>query len=484
MESASRVVFGVLLVVGMLDGRNAAAIAIAAAPLLSLFVVPWALGRHVRRTAPPPPAGDTAEPEMTLAHGLGFAGAVLVIMVSEQAILNSGVLIVKAETGDDALGADLRGADDRPRAAAAVPGRLDHPPPHLTRLLVREGEGHTGDFGRSVRLTVAACLAFGGATVIGVLAVGPAVMRLLFGSEFDYDRLSRWWPPAWACTVGDHGQPGRAGAGPSPPGRGVLGRHGAFFVAFLLLAGIEEVREVEVVPRLCGDAGGAPVPRLPASGDRPTPDPARLDGGDGSDPGRRRRGQLGAGRLGDRPVCLRRVRDAEDRRGRDEQRRPGVPHGGCGEGADAAVDLDRQVRPDQVAQPADLVGRGLDERLAAQPGFTVMQSTRSRRSTTSATASTGVPRLIARPSRHPASRICCNAKCTFGVASAWIVIESAPAANCPIWRSGRSTIRWQSRIPPAPWTCSRMDSTITGPIVIGGTGARPSRRRGWLARRR
>ena len=58
MESASRVVFGVLLVVGMLDGRNAAAIAIAAAPLLSLFVVPWALGRHVRRTAPAA-GGDT-----------------------------------------------------------------------------------------------------------------------------------------------------------------------------------------------------------------------------------------------------------------------------------------------------------------------------------------------------------------------------------------------------------------------------------------
>ncbi len=56
MESASRVVFGVLLVVGVLDGRNAAAIAIAAAPLLSLFVVPWALGRHVRRTAAPPTA--------------------------------------------------------------------------------------------------------------------------------------------------------------------------------------------------------------------------------------------------------------------------------------------------------------------------------------------------------------------------------------------------------------------------------------------
>ena len=55
MESASRVVFAVLLAVGVVDGENVAAIAIAAAPLLSLFVVPWALGRQVRAHAAPAP---------------------------------------------------------------------------------------------------------------------------------------------------------------------------------------------------------------------------------------------------------------------------------------------------------------------------------------------------------------------------------------------------------------------------------------------
>ena len=128
----------------MLDGRNAAAIAIAAAPLLSLFVVPWALGPP-RAPQPPAPAprGEAAEPEFTLAHGLGFAGAVLVIMVSEQAILNSGVLIVKAETGDDALAALIFAVLMIARAPLqlfqAVSTTLL---PHLTRLLVREGEGH------------------------------------------------------------------------------------------------------------------------------------------------------------------------------------------------------------------------------------------------------------------------------------------------------------------------------------------------------
>jgi O-antigen/teichoic acid export membrane protein len=251
MESASRVVFGVLLIAGALDGPNAAAVGIAAAPLLSLFVVPWALGRHVRRAAPAAAAAgsDSAEPEMTLAHGLGFAGAVLVIMVSEQAILNSGVLIVKVDTGDDALAALIFAVLMIARAPLqlfqAVSTTLL---PHLTRLLVREGEGHGGEFGRSVRLTVAACLAFGGATVIGVLAVGPQVMRLLFGSEFDYDRAGL---ALVAAGMGLYLSATTVNQAVLAQGRARLAAASwataaTFFVTFLLVAGMEEVREVEV----------------------------------------------------------------------------------------------------------------------------------------------------------------------------------------------------------------------------------------------
>jgi O-antigen/teichoic acid export membrane protein len=249
MESASRVVFGVLLVVGVIDGPDAAAIGIAAAPLLSLFVLPWALGRHVRRSAAPPARGDAAEREMTLAHGLGFAGAVLVIMVSEQAILNSGVLIVKADTGDDALAALIFAVLMIARAPLqlfqAVSTTLL---PHLTRLLVREGEGHGGDFGRSVRLTVGACLAFGGVTVLGVLAVGPPVMRLLFGSEFDYDRLGL---AMVAAGMGLYLSATTVNQAVLAQGRARLAAASwaiaaAFFVGFLLIADMEEVREVEV----------------------------------------------------------------------------------------------------------------------------------------------------------------------------------------------------------------------------------------------
>ncbi len=58
----------------------------------------------------------------------------------------------------------------------------------------------------------------------------------------------------------------------------------------------------------------------------------------------------------------------------------------------------------------------------------------------------------------------------WGVASAWKVIESAPAlANSSMCSSGRSIIRWTSIAPPAWWTWSEIEPATSGPIVIGGT---------------
>ncbi len=250
MESASRVVFGVLLAVGVLDGVNAAGVAIAAAPLLSLIVVPWALGSHVRRVSAASGGSDAAEPEFTLSHGLGFAGAVLVIMVSEQAILNSGVLIVKVDTGSDSLAALIFAVLMIARAPLqlfqAVSTTLL---PHLTRLVVTEqDDAHAGDFGRSVRLTATACLAFGALTVVGVLIAGPPVMRLLFGSGFDYDRGGLAMVAAGmglylAATTLNQAV---LAQGRARVASGSWAVSAVFFVAFLLIADMEQVREVEV----------------------------------------------------------------------------------------------------------------------------------------------------------------------------------------------------------------------------------------------
>ena len=253
MESASRFVLGVLLAAGVLEGRNAAAIAIAVAPLLSLIVVPWALGRQVRRlssSATQRSGGDAGEPEFTLAHGLGFAGAVLVIMFSEQSILNSGVLIVKVDTGSDSLAALIFAVLMIARAPLqlfqAVSTTLL---PHLTRLIVKEqGSAHAGDFGRSVRLTVVACLGFGAATVVGVLIAGPPVMRLLFGSKFNYDRgglalVAAGMGMYLAATTLNQAV---LAQGRARIAAGAWALSATFFVTFLLAASMQPVREVEV----------------------------------------------------------------------------------------------------------------------------------------------------------------------------------------------------------------------------------------------
>ena len=88
-------------------GANVTAMGIAAAPLLSLAVVPLGARRRIRIAAAKPqgrpprsdglaPPGATREPEFTLCHGAGFAVAVLLIMICEQAIYNAGPLLIKA----------------------------------------------------------------------------------------------------------------------------------------------------------------------------------------------------------------------------------------------------------------------------------------------------------------------------------------------------------------------------------------------------
>jgi O-antigen/teichoic acid export membrane protein len=250
MESTSRVVIALLIIVGVFEGQDAAAFAIAAAPLLSLFVVPWALGGQMRRMSSAGADGSASEPTFTLAHGLGFAGAVLMIMLSEQMILNGGVLIVQlTENSDEATAlvfAVLMIARAPLQLFQAVSTTLL---PHLTRLMVREqGRIREGDFGRSVRLTVLACLAFGGATVIGVLIVGPAAMRLLFGSDFDYDRFGL---ALVAAGMGMYLAATTVNQAVLAQGRARFAAiswaaSATFFIAFLLIIDVEIVRRVEV----------------------------------------------------------------------------------------------------------------------------------------------------------------------------------------------------------------------------------------------
>ncbi|HLL86033.1 MAG TPA: hypothetical protein VK387_01840 [Thermoleophilaceae bacterium] len=211
-ESVSRCLFALAVVVGVASGQAVAALGIAAAPIVSLAVVPWALGRRLRARAPegggtgeegdeadaaaldstaaaePRAEGGRPESEFTLAHGGGFAAAVLLVMLAEQTFLNAGPLLVKATEG--ARGAALAGFVFNVLLIARAPLQLFQAVqtsilPHLTRL--RAG-GAEDPFRRSVNLTLRAIAGFAALVALVMLAVGPALMDLFFGGDFAYPR--------------------------------------------------------------------------------------------------------------------------------------------------------------------------------------------------------------------------------------------------------------------------------------------------------
>ena len=201
MEATSRCLFALAVAIGIAEGQSAVALGMAAAPIVSLAVVPPALARRIapgeHTEADPDPAQlDAAardepsarEPEFTLARGTGFAAAVLLVMLCEQTFLNAGPLLVKATADGD--GAALAGFTFNVLLIARAPLQLFQAVqtsilPHLTRL--RAG-GERDPFARSVNVTLRAIAAFAGAVALVMLAVGPQVMDLLFGGDFDYGR--------------------------------------------------------------------------------------------------------------------------------------------------------------------------------------------------------------------------------------------------------------------------------------------------------
>jgi O-antigen/teichoic acid export membrane protein len=201
MEASSRCLFALAVAIGIAEGQSAVALGMAAAPIVSLAVVPPALARRLApradsSTDPDPAMLDAAareepaarEPEFTLGHGAGFAAAVLLIMLCEQTFLNAGPLLVKAT--EDSGGAALAGFTFNVLLIARAPLQLFQAIqtsilPHLTRL---RASGESDPFRRSVNLTLTAIAGFAGCVALVMLAAGPPLMDLLFGGDFDYER--------------------------------------------------------------------------------------------------------------------------------------------------------------------------------------------------------------------------------------------------------------------------------------------------------
>ena len=192
-ESIFRTAFAVVVAVGLFEGQSVVALGIVAAPCLSLVVVPLAFARHAQTQAQAaardPESAEGAAPEFSLAHGTGFAAAVLLIMFSEQTFLNAGPLLIRATDGAAAAGFIFNVL-----MVARAPLQLFQAVsttilPHLTGLHHSSEEGSEEAFHSSIRLVVLVIAGFTAAVALAVLAFGPQLMHLAFGKKFDYDRL-------------------------------------------------------------------------------------------------------------------------------------------------------------------------------------------------------------------------------------------------------------------------------------------------------
>ena len=207
LESTSRFIPALAVAVGIGSGQGLVALGMAIAPFVSLSVIPFAFSKlqgtsgtadlPVLDAAQEGPAHaeiEEATADLSLRHGAGFAVAVVGVMLSEQALMNAGVLIVAAKAGaGSSLTSGLTGFVFNVMLIVRAPLQLFQAIqtsilPHLAGLEARES---ADEFHRAIRTTVLAIAGFGLAVAIGLLAIGPPVMSVVLGDKggFHYARV-------------------------------------------------------------------------------------------------------------------------------------------------------------------------------------------------------------------------------------------------------------------------------------------------------
>jgi O-antigen/teichoic acid export membrane protein len=179
MEALSRCLFALAAALGIAHGQDFVALGIAAAPLVSLVVVPLALrGRAAE--------GGDGPGELTLRGGAGFAGAVLLVMAAEQALLNGPILIVDATSSNAALAGFAFNVLLITRAPLQLFQAIQTTLlPHLSGL---SGTGGVAEFRHALRTILLAVAGFTALVVAGLALIGPWAMGVLFGGDFHYGR--------------------------------------------------------------------------------------------------------------------------------------------------------------------------------------------------------------------------------------------------------------------------------------------------------
>ncbi|HWE10556.1 MAG TPA: hypothetical protein VG325_14485, partial [Solirubrobacteraceae bacterium] len=212
LESTSRFAPALAAAVGIASGLGPVAVGMAIAPFVSLAVIPFAFSR-VTQTVPSDEAAATIEvvaaeasqegpaqaqleeasSELSLRNGADFAISVVGVMLAEQTLMNAGVLIIAGKTGGAAnLTAGLTGFVFNVMLIVRAPLQLFQAIqtsilPHLAGLEARED---STEFHRAIRTTVLVIAAFGLAVALGLLVVGPPVMKVVLGNKgFAYQRV-------------------------------------------------------------------------------------------------------------------------------------------------------------------------------------------------------------------------------------------------------------------------------------------------------
>jgi O-antigen/teichoic acid export membrane protein len=221
LESTSRFLFPLAVAIGIGSGIGVVGLGMAVAPFASLAVMPFALPRirsaGLRRLAAAPDTADAIlsgslddEPEiaevpvfdagaegpaaaqieettadLSIRRGAGFAVSVVGIMFSEQALMNAGVLIVAASAGGTNITGGLTGFVFNIMLIVRAPLQLFQAIqtsilPHLAGLEARES---ADEFRHAINVTVLAIAAFGLAVALGLLLIGPEVMKIFFSSK-------------------------------------------------------------------------------------------------------------------------------------------------------------------------------------------------------------------------------------------------------------------------------------------------------------
>jgi O-antigen/teichoic acid export membrane protein len=190
IEVSTRLAFAVGVAAGVASGANFVALGIATAPIAVIVVLPIAVVKRRERRRPKlEQPGPDASTQLTLGRGGAFAGAVLVMMLSEQVMINSGALFVRAAEGAAAAGFIFNVMMVARAPLVLFQAIAASLLPHLTRLRARGGDGSRAAFRSSVEATLLLIAGFAALTIVGVVAIGPQVMQIAFGDSFEYDRL-------------------------------------------------------------------------------------------------------------------------------------------------------------------------------------------------------------------------------------------------------------------------------------------------------